>query len=111
MIAGGIPFYIISLAGILFCLSLGRVIEGIPVLKNLIALCGKNSFSIMALHFLIIKFIDFVYSKFAGVSDPALISKWVCSYPDRLFCFYLFFSCFIPVVIGVSAEKILLKRK
>ena len=99
-------FYIVSIVGICFCLSLATIIEKIPVLNKALELCGKHSFSIMALHFACAKGVDVIYSKIINETDPYIISKWVTSYPEKLWILYIFIGCIIPVLFSVIIEHI-----
>lgn len=99
-------FYFISIVGIIFCLSSGYIVEKIPFFRNIIELCGKNSFAIMALHFVVIKAIDVIYSSFIHESNPDIIGKWVSSYPEKLWICYVIVGCLVPVIISVLIEYI-----
>lgn len=53
-------FYPVTIIGIAFCISLSSVIDKSEKIGNIFAYIGKNSFDIMALHFLAFKIVDLV---------------------------------------------------
>lgn len=99
-------FYIVSAIGISFCLSLASIIVRIPLLNKVIELCGKHSFSIMALHFACIKVVDVIYSRIINETNPDIISKWVTSYPEKLWIIYVIVGCIIPLIFSIIIEQI-----
>lgn len=99
-------FYIITFIGIAFCLSLAAIIEKVPILNKVTALLGKHSFAIMALHFASVKLVDVIYSKIINETNPVIISKWVVSYPEKLWWIYIIVGCTLPLVFSVLMEKI-----
>lgn len=105
-IINGYMFYIVSIIGILFCISLAVNIEKIPVINKIFAFLGKHSFSIMALHFLCVKVVDVIYSKMIGEVNAEIISKWVTSYPEKIWGIYVIAGCFFPTIISVIIEII-----
>ena len=107
----GYMFYIASFIGICFCISASRVIEKIPLLNKIIALLGKHSFSIMALHFACIKGVDAIYSRIIGETDPEVISKWVVTYPKELWIIYIIIGCGLPVIFSIVLDKIKKERE
>lgn len=106
MIINGHMFYIVSFVGICFCLSLGSIIERIPLLNKVVELCGKHSFSIMALHFACVKGVDVIYSRIINETNPEIISKWVTSYPEKLWIIYVIVGCIIPLIFSIIIEQI-----
>ena len=106
MIINGYMFFIVSFIGICFCLASASIIEKIPGLNKLIELCGKHSFSIMALHFACVKGVDVIYSKMIGEINPEVISRWVTSYGDKLWIIYVLVGCIIPLIFSVIVEYI-----
>lgn len=112
-IINGYMFYIMSFIGILFCLTLSAIIEKIPKLNKSIALLGKHSFAIMALHFASIKLVDVIYSKIIDQRNPVIISRWVTAYTEELWLIYLVVGCGLPLAISIILEKIkkLFKKK
>ena len=105
MIINGYMFYIISFIGILFCLSLAAIIEKVPILNKVVALLGKHSFSIMALHFASVKLVDVIYSRLINQTNPEIISRWVVSYPEKIWYVYIIVGCILPVVFSLVMEK------
>lgn len=92
-----IIFFIISIAGIYFCLSLAKFIMQSKVIGNKMADIGKNSFHIMALHFLFMKIIDVIYCKINGINDILLMSKFPISF--ELWYLYIPFGVIMPVLV------------
>lgn len=105
-IINGYMFYIVSFIGICFCLSLASIIEKIPVVNKVIELCGKHSFAIMALHFACGKGVDVIYSKIINETNPEIISKWVTSYPEKLWIVYVIVGCLVPLIFSIIVEYI-----
>lgn len=89
-------FFIISITGIYFCLSLAKFIKGKKI-ENKITEIGKNSFHIMALHFLFMKIIDVIYCKINGIEDILLMSKFPTSFD--LWYLYIPFGVIMPVLV------------
>ena len=54
-------FYPVTLVGIYFCLSLGKLLNHWKLSRNIFAYIGRNSYHIMALHFFAFKIVDSVY--------------------------------------------------
>ena len=104
-IVPGIWFYVLSFCGIYVCMYLSKVLTKIPFISKVVAFCGKYSFSIMALHFLVIKLCDRVYTFAIGEKNPAIIGKWVCSYPEKLWPVYLIAGTIIPALAGYLFNK------
>ena len=59
-------FYPTTVLGIVFCISLARVIQRIKKLCMLVSYIGSISFHIMALHFLVFKCFDRIYGLIIG---------------------------------------------
>lgn len=108
-IAGGVWFYPISLIGICFCLSLANGISHIKYLNHIFSLLGRYSFSIMAMHFFVLKLVDRVYSLIIGEKDPAVIGHWVVSYP-QLWLVYAVMGSIVPMAIVWICHKIIKSR-
>lgn len=109
-IAGGMLFYPISLIGICFCLSLANGILRIKYLNCIFSLLGKYSFSIMAMHFFVIKLIDRVYSFVIGEKDPAVIGQWVTSWP-HLWLVYMVLGSLLPMLLAWICHRIVKGKK
>ena len=84
---------------------LAKIIEKIPHFNKFIACLGENSFAIMALHFIAIKLVDRIYCFIIGEKDPAIISKWVYSYP-KLGWVYLIAGTVLPAIFGIIMKRI-----
>lgn len=105
IIPGHFWLYVLSFTGIYVFMYLSKVIEKIPHFNKFIAWLGENSFAIMALHFIAIKLVDRVYCLMVGEKDPAVISKWVYSYP-KLWWVYLIAGAVLPAIFGTAMKKI-----
>lgn len=66
-------FYPVCALGIYMGLGATKVLARIPVLANVLANLGRNSFHIMALHLIGIKIIDVIYGRIMGY-DPSVYS-------------------------------------
>ena len=100
-IVNGYIFYFISIIGIVFCLSLAKIIQKIKRIGSAFSLLGRYSFSIMALHFFVIKIVDRIYAWIVGEKDPAIFGKWVTAYSDKLWVIYILVGSFFPILIPV----------
>ena len=100
-IVNGYIFYFISIIGIVFCLSLAKIIQKIKRIGSAFSLLGRYSFSIMALHFFVIKIVDRIYAWIVGEKDPAIFGKWVTAYSDKLWVIYTLVGSFFPILIPV----------
>ncbi len=90
-------FYPVTLVGMYFCLSLGKLLDN-SKLTSFFAYIGKNSFHIMGLHFVSFKLVDFVASKVMNVTDPAVIGRFTNSgYDIKLI--YVVVGIFLPLLI------------
>lgn len=97
----GFPlFYIIELVGIIFCITLGRIIDKIPIINNIIGCIGKYSFSIMALHVVCIKLIDIIYQNIINETDPNILSIPWGAYTQKLWMVYLVLGTLLPAIFG-----------
>lgn len=104
-IVPGIWFYILSFSGIYVCMYLSKLIAKTKFLSKFLAFCGKNSFSVMALHFFAIKFFDRIVNFVIGEKNPEVIGKWVCSYPEKLWPAYLIVGTVAPVIFAYLINK------
>lgn len=105
-IINGYAFYIVSVVGICFCLSLAKIVERIPQINKIFAILGENSFDIMALHFFCIKVVDIIYCKTNNITDSKIISRFVCSYPQKLFIVYVLAGTVVPIIISYGFKHL-----
>ena len=106
-------FYIISLIGVVFCYSLAKMLCGSKKLGGFFGLAGRYCFHIMALHFLVIKIIDKVYSIIYGINDTVTVTKFPYAFSGRLWLLYIVFGVVVPIIIvkyGGSFYKNIRKR-
>lgn len=105
-IVNGHIFYFISIIGIAFCLSLAKMCQKIKRIGYALSLLGRYSFSIMALHFLVIKIVDRIYALIVCEKDPVIFGKWVTAYSDKLWGIYILAGSFLPILIPVFWKHI-----
>lgn len=104
---GGIGLYPMVVLGLIFCLCLGKVVRRNRCLSVIFSICGRYSFWIMALHFLIFKIIDrlYYYLYAARIEDISVVYYFPYSFPQ---CrpFYIILGCGIPVMMAVIFGKL-----
>ncbi len=105
MIIGPVRFYAISLAGIYLCMYLAKLLQKLPYIKAYFAWIGRQSFDIMALHFLCIKLVDIVYALCIHESDPQVYGQFVCAYSENCWFYYALLGTALPALVGVGAAK------
>lgn len=84
-------FYPATILGVYYCLALAKVISMFKYPCKLFAYVGKNSFHIMALHFVCLKLVDVIYGLISN-QGPEIYSKfpvafdfWYIYYPVGIF--------------------------
>ena len=92
-------FYIISLLGIYFCLSVAKTISYFKGSRKLTALIGRNSFHIMAMYLMVIKSIDISYAYLIGIKDYDSVSSLPYAFSNKLWFIYFILGVIIPVII------------
>lgn len=81
-------FYPVTVIGILFCLCLAEGMKKIQPICKLFCAIGKNSFHIMALHFLAFKCVDLVAVRiFKDGYD--VLEKFTVSYENLWYLYYI----------------------
>lgn len=96
-------FYPVTFVGIYMCLGIAKYIERWNLFSRIMAVIGKNSFHIMALHFLVFKIVDKIYSMTtkASMIDMSAFPHsydlpWICIIVGVLF----------PVVLVEGIRKL-----
>ena len=89
-------FYPLTLIGSLFCLSLTSVLCRSLKMERILAICGKYSFDIMALHFVCFKLLDFVLCNLFNKKE--LLSAFPHAF-DSLWILYVI--CGVGVSIAI----------
>ena len=84
-----LPFYFASMGGIYVCLYVGKYINKHKLISISYETIGIYSFDIMALHFLMVKIIDFIYAMFIKQLDPNIYGKFVYAFPKLWFIYFL----------------------
>ncbi|MEG2427734.1 MAG: acyltransferase family protein [Clostridium sp.] len=105
----GLWFYVISLIGIYFILSLTVIMEKIPPVSRLLCFLGRYSFEIMAIHFAVFKLIDLVYAKFWLHAIPENLAAIPISFTHELWVFYLIGGTLIPAAIGWIVDQVIMR--
>ncbi len=80
-------FYPVTMVGIYFCMSLASLLSKIKYLSSFIAYIGKNSFHIMALHFLSFKLVDLVWGSITN-QPPEVLTAFTKSF-DFWYVYYI----------------------
>jgi len=98
-------FYPVTLLGLYFCMCLANLIEKNNLTRKLFSYIGQNSFHIMALHFLCIKIVDFIYYHIMGMNDPSILMAFPNSF--RIRPVYYIVAVFLPLglVEGIRRMK------
>lgn len=69
-------FYPVTFLGIYFCLGFAKLIDKISLFRKIFSVIGKNSFHIMALHFLAFKLLDLLFAITHRQMDITGVSKF-----------------------------------
>lgn len=101
----GLWFYVISLIGIYFILSLAVIMERLHPVSALLAFLGRYSFEIMALHFAVFKLIDLAYARLWLKTVPENLSAFPTSFTHELWFIYLLLGTLIPAFIGWMMDR------
>lgn len=103
-------FYVITIIGILFCLSLTKLFCKNKWIQNVLVMLGKNSFDIMALHFIFFKLIDYVCCGIKKRND--ILSIFPHSF-DTIWILYVIGGCIGPIVLKSVLKRIMeiIKKK
>ena len=102
----GLWFYVVSVIGIYFVLSLACLMERLVPVSKVLAFLGRQSFDIMAVHFTVFKLLDYGYAAFVLGTVPENLSSFPVSFRQELGPVYLLAGLFIPAVIGRAVDKI-----
>lgn len=97
LIINPVLFYPVTIIGIVFCVSLAKLILSNNFLANIVSCLGKHSFHIMALHFVVFKLFDWVWGTIFAVENQVL-SQFPFSF-DGLGIVYTVLGCFVPVIL------------
>lgn len=98
-------FYLVSIIGIYFCLSLAKMFNKIKYINIFMEYIGKNSFHIMALHFTSIKIVDIIYSKIKNINDVNMISRFPNSYSNILWIIYIVVGTCLPILLVLLIDS------
>ena len=97
-------FYPVTLIGILFCLCLAEGIKKVRPFCKMFATIGKNSYHIMALHFLAFKCVDLVAVRIFKDGNDVL-GKFTVSY-ENLWWIYYIAGIAIPIAVIYALKYI-----
>ena len=98
-------FYPVTLLGIYFCIGLAKILGKNPYTEKFFSLVGKESFHIMALHFLGFKIVDRIYSAVYGITDAEKIGKFPHS-DYGLHISYVIAGVLIPLCLITLLRKV-----
>jgi hypothetical protein len=98
-------FYPATFLGINYCLALAKVISTFKYSRKLFAYVGKNSFHIMALHFVCLKLVDVIYGLITN-QPPEIYSK----FPFAFDLWYIYYPVGIFLPLGIIELCKLLKK-
>lgn len=101
----GLWFYVISLIGIYFILSLAVIAEKLRPLSALLSFLGRYSFEIMALHFAVFKLIDLAYARFWLKAVPENLPAFPISFTHELWFIYLIAGTLLPAAVGWLMDR------
>ena len=107
-IASAVLFYLISIIGILFCVSLAQIIWKCNKLTTVISYLGRNSLEIMIYHVVAFKMVDYLYFKLKG--DVINISSIPYSC-ESLWPIYYVMGILVPLMIKKLLNSIVLLHK
>lgn len=104
-------FYPVTFLGLYYCLSLAKWIDRGP-LKRLFVFIGKNTYHIMALHFLGFKLMDFCYAKICGVQESAILGAFPTSgfFPGILYSAGSLMFCLAVVYVAGNVKSCALQK-
>ena len=94
-----------TLLGIYFCIGLAKILGKNPYTEKFFSLVGKESFHIMALHFLGFKIVDRIYSLVYGITDAEKIGKFPHS-DYGLHISYVIAGVLIPLCLITLLRKV-----
>ena len=95
----------LRLRGIYFCIGLAKILGKNPYTEKFFSLVGKESFHIMALHFLGFKIVDRIYSSVYGITDAEKIGKFPHS-DYGLHISYVIAGVLIPLCLITLLRKV-----
>ena len=97
-------FYPVTVIGILFCLCLAEGIKKVRPICKMFTTIGKNSYHIMALHFLAFKCVDLVAVRIFKDGNDVL-EKFTVSYEGLWYIYYIA-GIVIPIIIIYTLKYI-----
>lgn len=97
-------FYPVTVIGILFCLCLAEGIKKVRPICKMFTTIGKNSYHIMALHFLAFKCVDLVAVRIFKDGNDVL-EKFTVSYEGLWYIYYIA-GIAIPIIIIYTLKYI-----
>ena len=97
-------FYPVTALGMVFCISLARIIQRIKPCQKLFAYAGKISFHIMGLHFLIFKCFDRIYGAIVG-ADPQTMGAYPTAY-QNMGLVYSLLGVGVSIIVVFTVRKL-----
>ena len=98
-------FYPATFLGIYYCLALAKIISTFKYSRKIFAYVGKNSFHIMALHFVCLKLVDVIYGLITN-QPPEIYSK----FPFAFDLWYIYYPVGIFLPLGIIELCKLVKK-
>lgn len=101
----GLLYYPVTLLGIYHALCLGNLIEKCRPAARTLAVIGRHSFDIMAIHFTVFKLLDYAYFRLVPGAVPENLSAFPVAFRYELGPAYILFGVAVPVLIGLLADR------
>ena len=101
----GLLYYPVTLLGIYHALCLGNLIEKCRPAARTLAVIGRHSFDIMAIHFTVFKLLDYAYFRLVPGAVPENLSAFPVAFRYELGPAYILFGVAVPVIIGLLADR------
>lgn len=95
-------FYPVTFVGIYMCLGIAKHVEHWKLLSRAVAVVGRDSFHIMALHFLMLKIVDIVY---AMMINDSVTDTTAFPHSYNLTLVYVIIGVAIPVLLVEGCRK------
>ena len=97
-------FFPLAIAGIYMAMGFAKGLGKLPYISDAVALCGRNSFHIMAMHLLVFKLMDYVWGSVNGIS-PAVFQRFPVAFD--FWYIYVVLGTAICVAVAELGKKIL----
>ena len=102
----GLLYYPVTLLGIYHALCLGALIEKCRPAARTLAVIGRHSFDIMAIHFTVFKLLDYAYFRLVPGAAPENLAAFPVAFRYELGPAYILLGVAVPVLIGLLADRV-----